>query len=364
MGCKHKAARAIQGLLNLYYLVILGPWFMALQDHFKTIWNARNWACFTSGVDCVDAASVLEEDWTVIEDDISTFDSSVCEEFCEFEVWVAKKFGASEAIIKLMRANNQTHGTTLLGGKYWMPGGRKSGDPFTTLFNSMLNSLMHSFIIHKEHGWNIKQIKKKVRMLVAGDDNLMTINGRAVDFVPHMKKLGFKSEAIIRGDLHEAEFCSCRLYKVGGKFVFGPMPGKVLSKIGFINSPPLDVSRESLMKGVAIGLLRVCPYLPPIQTVANRILQLTEGYDAYRGYATRFKEEFWDMHFTDMSNFDQSFNPEVYSSLYNTYGWTIEHQQLLEQEMSSFQFDDWISSTSVLNILFERDTAGPAVVAA
>lgn len=363
MGKKYKSARAIQGLLNLFYLVVLGPWFMALQDHFKTIWDKDNWVCFTSGVDAVDAASVLNEMWTIIEDDVSTFDSSVHEKLGIFEVWIAKRFGASEAILKLMTANNSTHGVTMLGGKYWMPGGRKSGDPFTTLFNSLLNVFLHAFILHKHFGWKVKEIKARVRMLVAGDDNLMTINAPPIDFVPYMAKLGFKSEAIVRPTLDEAEFCSCRLYCINGTWVFGPIPGKVLSKLGYINAPPKDVSRESMMKGIAIGLTRVCCFIPPIAAVAKRILELTEDKVAYLGYSTRFKQEFWHMHF-DYTAFDSQFNPDIYASLYMTYGWTYNMQLLLERELSTMDFDYNVPNNSVLNILFDRDTAGPAVVAA
>jgi hypothetical protein len=363
LGLKTKCARAIQGLKTLHYLVLLGPWFMSLQDHFKTIWGKDNWTCFTSGVDAVDSAQVLNEFWTIVEDDVGTFDSSVHYDLGEFEVWIAKKFGASETILQLMRSNNKTHGITMLGGKYWMPGGRKSGDPFTSLFNSILNVLLHCFILYKTKGWSVRDMKANLRMLVAGDDNLMTLNSSAPDFKMWMAKLGFNSEAVVRKSLDEAEYCSCRLYFIQGKWVFGPMPGKVLSKLGFINSPPANVTRESMLRGIAIGLIRACIFLPPVVAVARRILELTEGHNAYFGYATRFKEEFWHMHF-DYSQFDSHFNPAVYASLYSTYGWTICMQRELENFMSTFQLDQEITDNNYLRILFDRDTSGPQVMAA
>jgi hypothetical protein len=294
---------------------------------------------------------------------VSTFDSSVSFELGELEIWVTKKFGASASILELMRANNHTHGVTMLGGKYWMPGGRKSGDPFTSLYNSMLNIGLHAFILHKHFGWSIKEIKARTRMLVAGDDNLMTINAPAVDFVPYMKQLGFNSEAIVRESLDYAEFCSCRLYKVSGKWVFGPMPGKVLSKLGFLNSPPKDVSREAMIRGIAIGMLRSCIFIPPIMAVVKRILDLTAGVEAYTGYSTRFKDDFWNMHF-DYSEFDSQFNPDVFASLFMVYGWTVHMQDSFEIELSRMQLDAIVSPNSYVNILFDRDTAGPQVMAA
>lgn len=362
-GMKNKAPRAIQGLKTLHYLVILGPWFMALQDHIKTIFNKSNWACFTSGVDAVDAAAVLEEFWTVIEDDISTFDSSVDIKLCDFEVWMTEQFGATSIILKLMRANNKTHGVTMLGGKYWVPGARKSGDPFTSLYNTLLNIFMHAFILHKHYGWDLETIKQRTRMVAAGDDNLMTINAQAVDFVSYMKKLGFNSEAIVRHSLADAEFCSCRLFFLQGKWVFAPMAGKVLSKFGFLNNPPKNVSRESMLKGIATGLLRACSFIPPIRAVIARVFELTANHKEYQGKLTRFKTDFWNMHF-DLTAFDQHFDPDMYASLYLTYGWTYEMQINFESELSQVQLDDVIPKNSFVNILFDRDTAGPHVMAA
>jgi hypothetical protein len=179
----------------------------------------------------------------------------------------------------------------------------------------------------------------------------------------HIKRLGFNSEAILRSSLDEAEFCSCRLYRVCDKWVFGPMPGKVLSKFGFINSPPVNVTRESMIKGIAIGMLRSCIFIPPIMSVVKRVLELTEHVDAYTGYATRFKDDFWNMHF-DYSSFDNQFNPDVFASLFVTYGWTVNMQDGLDRELQTMQLDSVVTQNSYLNVLFDRDTAGPAVMAA
>lgn len=355
-GEKDKAGRAISAAPP-EFICATGPWHMAQQDYWKTIWDKNNWLCFVSGVNSRDAANVINVPWSFVEDDIGTFDSSVHERLGYLEVWVTQQFGAPRTVVDLGRANVKTHGTTFHGAKYWARGGRKSGDPFTSLYNSFLNAMMHAFIIHKSYGWSVPTIKANVRMLVAGDDNVMAINHKKpCDFVGMMKLLGFNSEALYRPDIFTVEFCSCRVYEIDDALFFGPMPGKVLSKLGFINTPPVNVSRESLIRGVAIGLRKLCNYLPPIRALVDRILELTQSTNAYVGPEAQFKGMDWQMDFT---SFDTHMSPTVMASLYETYGWTPHLQNSLEASVAQLQLGDVISHPGFL-LLCDRDTSAPA----
>lgn len=360
LGIKEKAGRAISAA-DPRFICLVAPFFMALQDKWKRIWHGKNWLCFVSGVNPRDAAKLIDKPWMHVEDDIGTFDSSVCPELLEFEVWVTKQFGACESILALMRANNKTHGKTMHGAKYWCPGGRKSGDPFTSLYNSMLNAFIHVFIISETYGWSISQIKQKVRMLVAGDDNAMAIDHtEEIDFVGAMYRLGFNSEALYRDNILDVEFCSCRVYRVHGVAVFGPMPGKVLSKLGFINNPPPGVSRESLVRGIVIGLKKLCYYIPPIQHVVDRLLELTRGVEAYTGRETWTKGYEWQMDFT---SFDGSVTDRIsmLTCLYRTYGYTPLMDYQWSVDCKHMELDDFIDSP-VFQMLCDRDTSGPKMI--
>jgi len=358
-GVKVKAGRAIQGAPP-EFICLVGPWIMALQDFFKGVWSKDNWLCFACGVSAWDAAGLLNAMWQVVEDDISTFDSSVSPELCKLEVDIATIFGIPNAVLLLLRANQNTHGYTFHGAEYHLPGARKSGDPYTTLFNSILNALMHIYIVHVALGWSIKEIKRKCRMLVAGDDNALTIDTEVrIDFRHYMERLGFKSEAIFR-TIHTLEFCSCRVYYVDGRPCFGPMPGKVLSKLGFLNSPPTDVTVESMLKGIALGLRQTCYYIPPIRIVVDRLLVLCG--DAIPFHKKEFsKQEEWQMNFTSL--YVPKFEPDVMCSLQNTYGWNVAMQKQFEKYFSSYTIGQKISCPS-FNVLCDIDTAGPSVLAA
>jgi len=360
-GRKRKAGRAIQGAPPAF-IALMGPWIMALQDHFKKVWTKDNWLVFACGITSTDAAAVLNQWWRLVEDDIGTFDSSVSLDLCLLEVWVSKQFSCPFALIQLMLANSNTNGYTFHGAKYKFPGGRKSGDPYTTLFNSMQNAFMHSFIICDALGWTLKQLKSNVCMLVAGDDNAMSINTiETIDFVASMLKLGFKSEAMYRDSIHEIEFCSCRIYFIDGKPIFGPMPGKVLSKFGFINNPPINVTRESLLKGIALGLKATCYYLPPIRVVVDRVLQLTSGSQAYFSSDKEIniqRKGDWNLRLE--VDYQPKFEPDIMCSLQNTYGWTVTSQKIFASTVANWKLDDFVDSP-LLDMLCDRDTAGPSV---
>jgi len=353
LGVKDKAPRAIQGA-TAEFICIVGPWIMALQDHFKKIWGSGNWLCFTSGVRSDKAASVINVPWSYVEDDVGTFDSSVSVPLLELEVWMCKRFGAPPLVIQLMRLNCNTYGYTFFGAFYECPGLRKSGDPYTSLFNSTLNGFLHVYIIHLSYGWSILIIKHNVRMLVAGDDNVMAINSsKRIDFVYWMGQLGFNSEALYRDSIFDVEFCSCRLYEVRGLLVFGPMPGKVLSKIGYLNSPP-DTDYRALLRGIALGLKHNCYFIPPIRAVIDHILFITQGVKPAVHYVCGFHIDEWHMNFVNLGNDDLS----VMTSLTVTYGWTYCHQfrfvSHLETQTSMF--------SPLLYLLFDRDTSGPKVM--
>lgn len=192
-------------------------------------------------------------------------------------------------------------------------------------------------------------------MLLQGDDNLM--RHREVCQFPwqaEMAELGFDSEALYRKRLEEAEFCSSRLYKLGAtnagpEYVFGPKPGKVLAKFGYVVNPPKHVAPKALLRGVAIGLQRQCNHIAPIRAVIERVLDLTKGSSAV----------FLRNHEEHMMKTRGHYHPTVdtMESLNEAYGWDYGLQAMLERDLQKMQLGDaWPSSISEL--LFDRDTAG------
>lgn len=355
LGRKDKAPRLIQGA-QPEFICLVGPWIMALQDLLKRRWNTDNFICFTSGVSAEKAANhVMTGQGRWLEDDLGKFDSSIRRPWCEFEVWLCKKMGAPRAVLDLMTANISTHGSTHHGWRYKCDGTRKSGDPYTSLMNSIVNGLSHLYLYCKWTNKTVDQARETLRMLVQGDDNCM--RHAELTLFPWregMAGLGFDSEAIYRRHPNEVEFCSCRLYLVGeGFWVFGPKPGRVLAKFGYVINPPANVSRESMMRGVALGLKKGCSFIPPIKSVIERVLQLTEGHCAWfeRKQFAPFAEE--------------PLKPKVYYSpsvdvmlnLDMNYDWDYGKQSHFDARVSQLELGDCLGSYTEL--LFDRDTSGP-----
>lgn len=352
-----KAPRLIQSG-SLEYIALVGPWIMALQDLVKRRWNEEFNIMFTSGKTTEQTAEFITAvPGLKLEDDIGKFDTSVGVEWCNYEVWLATKFGAPLAVRQLMHANIKTHGTTTCGWKYKVPGTRKSGDPFTSVFNSIINGLSHAFLFCRASGLTPKEARERrlLRMIVQGDDNVLVhAPGYTVDWVAGMAELGFESVALYRQHYEDIEFCSSRLYDVGGKYVFGPKPGRVLAKLGYIIDRPAGVSPESMVRGIAMGLRNQCNHIPPVRVVIDRLLELTSGHKAY------YKSEFVEHKMTSGRLYEC--NSDIALSLDRTYGWSPTHQAQFAAKVATMQLGDDYSGTHV-ELLFRRDTSGPLCAA-
>jgi len=146
-GYVNKPPRLIQGA-QPEFIALVGPAFMSIQAEVKKIWSNKFPIFFTSGANNFETVQHIDvPEYKLFENDVSSYDASICKELCELEVWLAKKFGAKCAVLDLMRANINTHGVTNHGIKYSVKGTRKSGDPYTSLMNSILNGLMHAYCL-------------------------------------------------------------------------------------------------------------------------------------------------------------------------------------------------------------------------
>jgi len=348
-GRKQRAPRMIQGAAA-EFICLVGPWFAALQSRIKRRWDDKNFVCFTSGVKAKTSASKLFEIMgSFLEDDIGTFDASVGRLWLEYECWLSKRFGAPRAVLQLQRANIDTKGVTTNGWRYKTKGGRKSGDPYTSLYNSILNGCMHMYLYHTYTGKSVEEMRDSLRMLVAGDDNAMKhVECAHYPWVRDMARFGFKSEALYRAKPHHLEFCSNRLVPVKDGWTFVPKPGKVMSKLGYFIDPPKDVSNESLMRGTALGLIKAATPCPPLFAYLERILKLTDGHVPWTPPTEQWKMDY------DASEA----TPETWEALYDIYGWDHQRQGLFESRLASTslgcQFDNILARS-----LYDIDTAGP-----
>lgn len=251
-GVKEKAPRLIQGA-RPNFIALVGPWFSSFQRYVKSKWNSDHFIYFTSGATTKQMGEYISGPGQIFENDVSAYDSSICKDLCELEIWIARQYGAPTAVLQLMTANIETHGYTSCGWRYAVTGTRKSGDPYTSVFNSMLNALMHLFVFMRQTKLSINDARQSIRMLVQGDDNLMRHGGDRLLWRPTFLKLGFDTESIYRANLSEAEFCSSVLMPTKTGHTFVPKLGRVLAKFGYFINPPKNVPPAAIIRGVCLG---------------------------------------------------------------------------------------------------------------
>lgn len=281
-GVKQKAPRLIQGA-KPEFVAIVGPFFSAFQRYMKKAWNKDNYLYFTSGATNKTMGEFLDvnPNWHIFENDVSAWDASFSVALCELEVWIAKKFGAPKAVLDLMTANIKTHGVTTNGWKYSCRGTRKSGDPYTSCFNSLFNALIHLFVFHLRTGVEVCDFSQSIRMMVMGDDNLMRHSGDKVNFFVDLLQLGFETESNYRDSYSQTEFCSSIPLPSAQGTVFVPKPGKMIAKFGYFIQPPVSIDSNTLLNGVCCGLefLKFVPwYSALIDGVRQSCISRDNGY--------------------------------------------------------------------------------------
>jgi hypothetical protein len=321
---KIKAPRMIQSATP-EFICLVGPSIASLQNHMKRDLNSQSNLCFTSSVSSVDAARLVTElPGHYVEDDVSSWDASCCVKLMEAEVWLARRLNLPKATVALMKGNINLRGATRNGWRFTCPGTRKSGDPYTSCFNSLLNIMLHLYAIHVTTGKDVLEIKRGIRMLVQGDDNLMKIpfSWPVIDFKNIMSQLGFEAKAVYRSSSHLVEYCSMRLIRVLGGYNFVPKLGRVLCKAAYFIDPP-KADPLVLVRGTALSLYAATSFLPPFKTYFDKLLQLTSSVESRP--IKRFE---WQMNLVSSVQ-----TPETLLDLNAIYGWSHEIQASFEKEI-------------------------------
>lgn len=348
-GVKKKFPRPIQGG-EPELVELAGRWLQPFQGYVKKRWNVNHFCSLGSGLDNFAIANKINRTgWTIVENDISAWDGSVCEKLHKLVLWIYSKHGCPKCVLQLLRADVKTHGITASGYRYGGICMVNSGNQDTTLRNGIINIVMHTYIFFDETGLPLRVIMDIFVIVVNGDDMVMAHKQLSftIDWVTRCAGIGFESKAIIRREIDEIEFCSNRIYTTDRGLAFGPKPGKVLSKFGYFINPP-NVPHSQLMRGVALGLWNSCSYIPPIRAVLQRVLDLTSTEKEIKP-----KYEEWKMHY----KYAEANETTMYE-LFKAYNWTPSDQLELEEKLKTWSFGERINMPS-LDRMYDVDTSGP-----
>lgn len=150
---KGKAARMIQAACPKSS-IILGCVVMAMSKRVKLDIGIGSNIVMASGVSTKEAADhITSRGDTFVKNDVSTWDTSVDAKLTEFEVWLAKRFGAPRAALDLMKANINLHGFTSRGYRFFV---KAQGNPgmLTRLYSTpslMCSSIVTSSVVKQAY---------------------------------------------------------------------------------------------------------------------------------------------------------------------------------------------------------------------
>jgi hypothetical protein len=348
-GITDKAPRLIQGA-QAEFICLVGPWISDLQEKIKRDWNSNNFICFTSGVPAHKAANLLMSlPGQLFEDDVSAWDAHMREPYLKAEAWLCKQLHAPKAVIDLLNQNVKTYGTTTNGLKYKCDPMRKSGDPYTSLFNSLWNACIHLYIYCQHYGYTVAQSRNNLRMLVQGDDNVMNyvVGHSHPAWRISMANFGFKADAILRQPM-DVEFCSTRLYPVKSGFTFVPKIGKVLSKLNVFINPKIFLFPDDLVYNTCLSLVDA---VSPIYCF-SKILESIQNKIRSRKKLYNIVEE-WKMVYSF-----QEPTVETKSWFFHHYGLNNYLEQCLINLYKNSTLRSFVECPTLWLVL-DRDTDGP-----
>jgi hypothetical protein len=296
-GLKQKSARCIFGC-RPRLVVETAAWIKNATESLKTRWGI--------GSPIVYAGSMTGErqgQWADFkdyglwyEDDVSKWDSSVCEELLRFLADLAKYMGAPARVVAYMRKSVKTIGRTSHGIRVKTPGGVKTGSPWTSFGNSLLNGFIHLFIYQREHGLTLNDALKEFRILVMGDDSAINCK-RVTDFKASMSLFGFKAETIKRDKLHHVGFCSAFFLPTVRGTVLVPNPVRVLMKFGTFHTLPPHMNYSEMVKGAAKSVYNSMCIWPAfareLKVIASSLTVSKEWMKLYAATKNRIAD--WDV---------------------------------------------------------------------
>lgn len=164
-------------------------------------------------------------------------------------------------------------GKTSHGHFYERDGGRCSGDPNTSVGNSLLNAMALLWAL-----WVCMVSVQSIRIIVLGDDSVTAIKEKPDDpefsdkIIHALQRLGFKVKLKVHEDPDLVEFCSGRFWCTTEGRVWGPKPGRWLSKIGF--SVGSEEKPLTWFKGVLLGVKQNTAHVPVLGATVKHLLTM------------------------------------------------------------------------------------------
>jgi hypothetical protein len=280
---------------------ITAPWVYAFTKYFKAQcdWHKSRGLVFASGIsDAVEYASACRavfEDigfCKILEGDFSKFDWSLHQRWMEFEAEMFRDAGMPAAALQECYNSVRNRGKAKHGIKYSVAGTRSSGDPQTSVGNTMLQHFALLYAICMSTGYSADRVLRECRLDACGDDSLSFVpeNYNTSHVKEILSRLGFKFKLKEHTGPTAFEDCtilSCHFYPVEDVlteepvWVLAPNLGRQIARFGWYVNPPPGVPLNSLIRGDMIGRHPIYRAIPFLRELVFRSLELTDKDTPY-----------------------------------------------------------------------------------
>jgi hypothetical protein len=263
-----------------YVNSVTGPVIDAIQQYLHREWN--DWILFAAGCNTErlsDWVAESDHSWTMLENDFSYYDSSISTHAQAVLIRLYSKTGILEHAPSFHRVklaqSMKTSGRSRLGIKMIAKGTMKSGASDTCLGNSVLNVFAHLHCLAAINHCAVSQLHTKVRMAILGDDNIMFVHPSltVVGLAEEIAKLGFTSKLKQVSKVTDLVFLNNRLYPTVDGLRFGPLLGRLLTRLGFTTKKMRDSA--PYIEAISQGFAAPATYVPVLANYVARIHELT-----------------------------------------------------------------------------------------
>jgi hypothetical protein len=202
----------------------------------------------------------------VYEIDVSNWDGSLIPEMLDLEIWFVENC-APALPDRWDEIKRNWHNTTVKGEKgmfFKSNHGRKSGDNWTSQFNSLLNLCIASFVFGMDTFCTAK-----------GDDGFLGTNSDITvpQIVEAYAELGMTVKVKEVDHVANLGYCSGTFWPVhGDKWKWGVNPFRVLSKLGMNLHRHSKKTHKRLLLGTAISLQPIASHVPFIGPLIDQIV--------------------------------------------------------------------------------------------
>jgi hypothetical protein len=219
--------------------------------------------------------SLMENYSTHIENDVSSWDGSLTTTFLDVEKYFFSKFveGFKDDDRDFLLEHWHHVWMTPKDRSFSFKSnhGRRSGDLWTSAFNTLLNVLLHMYVFDLDFNSDFK-------LMVLGDDSCLSYDGNlnANCITRSYSDLGMSCEVIFRERASQYQFCSGYFYNVDKGLRWGVKPFKTLAKFGVNYGNHRPDKFKGLLYGTAKSLLPICGHVPVVGAFMRAIVKTSK----------------------------------------------------------------------------------------